>query len=56
MLQRIDKNCIQIFCHEFFKLNEATARERDGEKTEGYEKRTGKIQERVESKIKSPQE
>lgn len=38
VLQGTEKNCIQIFCHEFVKLNEATAQEKDGEKTEGYEK------------------
>lgn len=50
VLQWTDKNCIQIFCHKFVKINEATAQERDGEKTEGYEKQAVKIPGKVESK------
>ena len=38
VLQGADKNCIQIFCHEFVQLREATAQDREGEKTEGSEK------------------
>lgn len=49
------KPCIQIFCHEFVKLNEATAQEKDGEKTEGYESQVVKTQGSAESKIKSSQ-